>query len=152
MTSSEVTVCVICWPDRAGGGYARRVPEPGGQEERVPGAPGVQNPPAGHVPVRRGQLADRRAPEPGHPALGVGEHGGPAAERLGHLGLAEPGGRGQVRRCDGAASGEERVQGDGEPLPGRVQIPQGGGDRLGQLVQGRALLFLSEPAAVRPGR
>jgi hypothetical protein len=39
--------------DWAGGGHVPVLPEPGGQEERVPGAPRIQDPPAGLEPVRR---------------------------------------------------------------------------------------------------
>jgi hypothetical protein len=59
--------------------------------------------PPGLVPVLRGELADRQAPEPGHPALAVGEHARTGAECLGDGRLGKAGGRGQVRR-DGAAA------------------------------------------------
>src|SRR5260370_10970695 len=118
VTPCGVTVRVISSPVTGQAEVTRAACPSLAQEERVPGAPGVQDPPAGLVPVRGGELADRQAPEPGHPALAVGEHGGPAGERLGHLGLAEPGGDGQVRRCNGSAGGAEPVQGDGLPPPG----------------------------------
>ena len=68
------------------------------------------------------EFADGQAPEPGDAALAAGEDGGPAAECRGYVGLGEPGDRGQVPYGDGAARGKQPVQGDGEPLPGRVEI------------------------------
>src|SRR5712691_1525231 len=84
VTPSGVTVSSISSPVTGQAEVTRAfLPEPRGQEEGVPGAPGVEHPPAGLIPVRGGEFADRQAPEPGDPALAVGGHGGPAAERLG---------------------------------------------------------------------
>src|SRR5215467_232064 len=109
---------------RAGGGHAGRLPEPGGQEEGVPGAPGLQDPPAGLVPVRRGQLGDRQAPESGDPAPAVGEHGGPTVERAGHLGLGKAGGRGQIRRGDRRPAASSRYKAMATRCPAGSRSPR----------------------------
>jgi hypothetical protein len=118
-----------------------------GQEERVPGAPGVQLA-AGDAEAVRG--LDDREPLEGNDAPGlVGMDPMPAAEQCPDLRLGQPGVSGQAPRLDRGAFSEQTEERQLQTLSPRVEVLRAtadlirelrGVDRLGHLRPGAGIV------------